>query len=157
MNKALRQGCADEISLGELTGALGFLLRMAQVRVFSGFFRKLGDQGLKPGEYSVLYVIGENPGQQQGAIARKLQIKPAHMTKLVQRMVDAGLVERAVDSDDRRSVRLSLTDQGAGFVARHKDAVINLDEGRELGLSAGEYETLMGLLRKVVDGKGTRK
>ncbi|QHQ34396.1 MarR family winged helix-turn-helix transcriptional regulator [Algicella marina] len=136
------------IELGEVGSSLGFLLRMAQVKVFDQFYDKLAGHGLKPGEFTLLWVIGMNPGVRQGEIARRLQIKPAHMTKLVQRNVDAGLLDRHVPEDDRRAVNLVLTNAGEEFVAEKKPEFLNFIELEKITLTGREFEQLISLLRK---------
>ena len=84
----------DAIDFGDLTRSVGFLLRMAQLQSFDMFFARLAKHGLKPGEFTLLWVVGLNPGLRQGSLARRLRIKPAHMTKLVQRLVAADLLAR---------------------------------------------------------------
>ena len=108
----------DTLDLGDLPRSLGFMLRLAQISSFAHFFREFADCDVKPGEFTVIWVIGLNPGVKQGALARTLHIKPAHMTKLVQRMVRDGLVRREIPSEDRRSVRLSLTPAGEAHLKR---------------------------------------
>lgn len=149
MNRQVRDTARpDEIAFGEIGTSLGFLLRLAQVRAFDGFFTSLGHLGLKPGEFTVLWVIGLNPEVKQGAIARKLRIKPAHMTKLVQRAVDAELVERTVPDNDRRSVHLSLTPKGQSFVADNKPAFLDQLASENTTLDDDEFATLIRLLKK---------
>ena len=138
----------EQIDLGELAGSLGFLLRMAQLRAFESFFRTAGND-LKPGEFTVLWVIGLNPGLRQGTIARRLRIKPAHMTKLIRRIVEAGLVEREIPPDDRRSIRLSLTRAGKAFVEEHEATLRRSCDAERAALTDREYETIVALLRKV--------
>jgi DNA-binding MarR family transcriptional regulator len=136
------------IKLGELTNGLGFLIRIAQVKLFENFFEHLGEYGLKPGEFTVLWVIGLNPGLRQGTVANTLHIKPAHMTKLTGRLVERGLVSRATPADDRRAVRLSLTPEGQKFVDSKKDAFLNHNFDEKEALSPEEAEQLISLLRK---------
>lgn len=147
----------ETLDFGELMRSPGFLLRLAQVQSFDLFFDRLAKHGLKPGEFTVLWVIGLNPGLRQGVAARKLRIKPAHMTKLVQRMVAGGYVARTVPDDDRRSVRLALTEKGKAFVAKHRAAFLEFHEAERLELDAGEFETLMRLLTKLtgIEGRET--
>ncbi len=144
-----RQPDVDKIELGEISDSLGFLLRVAQIQVFERFFDSLGGHGLKPGEFTVLWVIGLNPGLRQGAVARILSIKPAHMTKLTGRLVDRGLVSRATPADDRRAVRLSLSPEGQRFVAANRTAFIEHHHDERNYLSPDEIETLIGLLKKL--------
>lgn len=138
-----------EIELGELRGSVGFMLRIAQLQSFDLFFAQLSKDGLKPGEFTMLWIVGLNPGLRQGAVARCLRIKPAHMTKLVQRMAAAGFVRREVPGDDRRSVRLSLTPAGKAFVALRRRAFVELHRLERSNLSDAETAQLLDLLGKL--------
>lgn len=146
----------DQVALGEITGSLGFLLRMAQLKAFDFFFQTIAGAALKPGEFTVLWVIGLNPGLRQGSIARRLHIKPAHMTKLVQRLVGAGYVTRTIPEDDRRSVRLALTAAGEAFVERHRGAFLHAHLAERSALSEAEAEQFVTLLRKYAELDETR-
>ena len=136
-----------EISLGMLTESLGFMLRIAQVRVFEAFFAELEGDGIKPGEFSMLWVLSLNPPLPQGSLARTLSIKPAHMTKLVGRLVKAGLVQRHPSKEDRRVVNLSLTRDGAAYVARHKPTFESFHDRERALLPKDDCETLIRILQ----------
>lgn len=138
---------ADFIEFGEMGHSLGLLLRLAQIRVFDIFYQKLAHHGLKPGEFTMLWLIGLNPDTRQGDIARRIRIKPAHMTKLVGRAVDAGLVTRTVPEDDRRSVRLRLTSKGQAFVDEKKREFLSYLKHENIGLSGKDFAELVRLLR----------
>lgn len=144
----IRETEHDQFELGQLTNSLGFLLRLAQVRVFNAFYDRLSRHNLRPGEFTVLWVIGLNPGLKQGSIARRLSIKPAHMTKLIQRMVADGYVERDIPAEDRRAVHLSLTPEGQKFVERYRSEFLEFHREERSDLSEGEHAELMRLLRK---------
>ena len=156
MNKAILEAAdSEDIDFGEMRGSLGLLLRLAQVKVFDDFFASLARHGLKPGEFTMLWVIGLNPDTRQGLVARRLRIKPAHMTKLVQRNVDKGLVERDIPDDDRRSVHLRLTEKGQRFVAEKKPEFLNFIAKENTTLTDAEFRTLVALLQKFNDmGQG---
>lgn len=147
----------ERVELGEIAHSLGFLLRLAQLKAFDSFYKTLLDFDFKLGEYTVLWVIGLNPGLRQGTIARKLNIKPAHMTKLVQRMVAAGYIAREIPADDRRSVHLALTDEGAALVAKNRDAFLNQHLTERDGLSEKEATQLIVLLNKYTGVGGGEK
>ena len=148
MNQRLRpEPASDDIDFGEMGHSLGLLLRLAQVRVFALFYDKLGHHGLKPGEFTVLWLIGLNPDSRQGDIARHVRIKPAHMTKLIGRAVEAGLVTRTIPEDDRRSVRLRLTDAGEAFVADKKREFLGYVAQENIGLKEDDFAELIRLLR----------
>ncbi len=145
----LKTRADEDIALGEIASSLGFLLRLAQVKVFDSFFEALSEQGIKPGEFTMLWVLAQNPGVRQGVIARKLRIKPAHMTKLVQRAVDAGHIERTIPGDDRRSVRLRLTAEGERFVNDSKPSVLDQFAREKSLLDDRDHDMLITLLQKL--------
>lgn len=136
------------VDFGELKNSLGFLVRIAQVKIFKEFYLAMEGSKLKPGEFSTLWIIGLNPGYRQGTIAKSLNIKPAHMTKLVDRLVRAGYIERIIPPNDRRSVRISLTIEGQEFVNNHRDKFINFHASERANLSEQEYLQFVTLLKK---------
>lgn len=138
-----------QIRTGQLGSSLGFLLRIAQLEAFEQFFARFGDADLRPGEFSVLWVIGLNPGLRQGDLAAVLRIKPAHMTKIIRRLEELGRVERTIPEDDRRSVTLRLTETGRAFVTENEAAFFGQDAYFDHSLTPDEEAALVRLLRKV--------
>lgn len=137
------------VDIGQLNNSLALLLRLAQVRMYDQFFVAFSGTDVRPGEMTVLWTIDLNPGIKQGVLGRVLSIKPAHATKLIQRLVDAGFIERRVPPEDRRSVRLSLTAEGRGHLERHRETFQNLYAAADIGLTEAEHRALLKLLRKL--------
>lgn len=59
-----------------------------------------------------LLTIGHVPGLRVDDLARMLRISHSGAVRTVDRLVDAGLVERRPSAADRRTVALALTDRG---------------------------------------------
>jgi DNA-binding MarR family transcriptional regulator len=59
-----------------------------------------------------LRVLQATPGTRVQDLADHIDISPGGASKLVDRLVAAGLVDREIDADDRRVSRLRLTAQG---------------------------------------------
>lgn len=140
----------DKVHVGELATSLGFLLRLAQLRAFEDFFSEHGPRGLKPGEFSVLWVIACNPGIRQSVLGNRLMIKRAHMTKLIRAFDDQGLVSRKIPDSDRRAVELTLTPSGRQAVDGASAAFFSYEETTGAPLSRMERSQLLGLLQKYV-------
>lgn len=138
------------VDMGPLSDSLGFLLRLAQLRAFEDFFSDRGPSGLKPGEFSVLWVIARNRGIRQSVLGQRLMIKRAHMTKLIRGMEDQGLVSRRIPDADRRAVELTLTAAGERDVSRAADAFFAYEKTTGAPLSKGEVTQLVSLLQKYV-------
>jgi DNA-binding MarR family transcriptional regulator len=140
----------DEVDLDRLGSAPGFLMRLAQLKIYEDFFAEVGDRNLKPGEFSVLWVIRHNPGIRQSVLGQRLMIKRAHMTKLIRAMEDQGLVSRRVPADDRRAVEITLTATGADKVTQAAEWFFAYENSVGSALSDSEREQLTGLLRKFI-------
>jgi MarR family transcriptional regulator, organic hydroperoxide resistance regulator len=57
-------------------------------------------------------------------IGERLYIAKAHMTQLVNKLVELKLVGRTLDSSDRRIINISLTDQGRSALKEHKNNIM---------------------------------
>ena len=120
------------------------------MQVYEHFFDKVGDRGLRPGEFSVLWVIRCNPGIRQSVLGQRLMIKRAHMTKLIRAIEDEGLVSRRIPDEDRRAVELTLTTAGERMVAASAEWFFTYEDGVGGHMSPAERQQLIGLLRKFI-------
>ena len=86
-----------------------------------------------------------------GELSEAVSVPFSTATRVASWFVDTGYAERLSDPDDRRVVRLALTDRGRRVneaVQRHMAENVS----RLLSaLTAEEQETLVGLVRKVVN------
>jgi DNA-binding MarR family transcriptional regulator len=103
-----------------------------------GFLRWSEDQaraaGLTPAQHQLLLaVIGHDDprGPTIGEVADYLLLRPHSALELAARAESAGLVERTSDPDDRRLVRLVLTETGRTHIEAL--AELHLQELRRLG------------------------
>jgi DNA-binding MarR family transcriptional regulator len=67
---------------------------------------------LHPGQEMLLLRLWPADGLTQSELAGELCISPATMTKMLDRMAKAGLVERRTDVEDQRVSRVYLTGEG---------------------------------------------
>jgi DNA-binding MarR family transcriptional regulator len=104
------------IELGPLNRHVGYALRRAQLAVFNDFIATLEQVNLRPGQFSVLTLIGENPGIVQRRVCETLAIKSANFVPLYAELERRQLTKRV--AIDRRSNGLYLTAKGRALVAR---------------------------------------
>jgi DNA-binding MarR family transcriptional regulator len=104
-----------------------------------------------------LRVLETAPGSRVQDLAENLDISPGGASKLVDRLVAAGLVDRAIDADDRRVSRLRLTAQGrrAGRDgARRAEAWLAGRFGPALaGAEGDQLEAMLHRLDAALDGQ----
>ena len=140
----------ETVNLDRLNAAPGFMLRLAQLRVYEQFFSEVGAHGLKPGEFSVLWVIRNNPAIRQSILGQSLMIKRAHMTKLIRALEDQGLLCRNIPDEDRRAVELTLTAKGQEEADIASEWFFTYEEGVGGALTHAERDQLLFLLRKFI-------
>ena len=68
--------------------------------------------GLYRGQPPVLFALWEQDALTHGELAGKLQITPATITKMIQRMEKSGFVSSQPDASDQRVSRVYLTEAG---------------------------------------------
>jgi DNA-binding MarR family transcriptional regulator len=113
------------IDLGALDEHLGYLIRRFQVWVFQDFIRMLEPIDIRPAQYSVLVVIGANPGLSQSDLADTLGIERARLVRVLDRLEKRGLTLRLPSPRDRRSHALQLTAEGQKILKRAKALAAN--------------------------------
>ncbi|KRR20737.1 MarR family transcriptional regulator [Bradyrhizobium lablabi] len=110
----------DEIGLDALAGHAGYAVRRFQIWIFQDFIRTLAAVDIRPTQYSVMTVIGANPGLSQMAVAKRLGIERARLVHLLDSLEHRDLVSRIKSATDRRSHALHLTAQGRTALAQFK-------------------------------------
>lgn len=72
---------------------------------------------LSEAQVGVLRTVQASPGVASGAVAERLQLAPSTVSTLLRDLVDAGLIRREADDQDRRATRLWLTGQAEARLA----------------------------------------
>ena len=96
-----------------LHGASIGLLRMLR--------REDDESGLSAPRLSALSVIVFAGPLSLNALAEAEQVRPPTMSRLVDALVDGGLVTRETRSDDRRAVSIAATEKGVSLLQAGRD------------------------------------
>lgn len=110
--------------------------------------RILKPHGVAMTQYNVLRMLrgAGNDGLCRNEIRDRLISRMPDVTRLLDRMEEAGLVSRVRGDEDRRLVRTTLTKRGRALVDRLDDEV-NAEHARQLGhLTREQLQTLVDLL-----------
>ncbi|WP_421855889.1 MarR family winged helix-turn-helix transcriptional regulator [Oricola sp.] len=80
--------------------------------------RELRPLDIKPPQLDILVNLARTEGISQQELARKLLVGRSNMTMLLPQLEKRGVIERRPDADDRRILRLYLTEEGRGLAER---------------------------------------
>ena len=84
-------------------------------------------------------------------IGQRLLIRGPQMTHLIDGLAEKGLVRRSADTEDRRAVRVLLTDSGREFLDEHDRIIVDGLRKTLSALTAEELGELSASLRSVRD------
>ena len=128
-------------------------LHSAAIHLLRRLRREDDASGLPAPQLSALSVIVFGGPITLGALATAEQVRPPTITKLVATLEAAGLVEREVDRDDRRVVRVKSTARGARLLQEGRQRRVAMLAGSLADLSAADralLERAALVLEKVV-------
>jgi DNA-binding MarR family transcriptional regulator len=107
--------------LGEterLSALIGELMSQVHRRSAGDTLTILTESGLTMAQLVSLHFLQQTGARSVSAIAATLRLSPAATSHLVDRLVQARLVERKEDPDDRRAKRVGITPAGTALAAR---------------------------------------
>src|SRR5436190_21875439 len=135
--------------------ALADRLHSAAIHLLRRLRREDDASGLPAPQLSALSVIVFAGPITLGALATAEQVRPPTITKVVATLEKAGLVEREVDSEDRRVVRVRSTTRGARLLQEGRQRRVAMLAGSLADLSAADralLERAASVLERVVRG-----
>ena len=109
--------------------------------------------GIDPREFLLMRFVAASEGQSQQALAERLSVPASRMVALVDRLEDAGLVERRPNAEDRRIRELHLTRKGRGVLERAGKIAIDYETRLCAGINREERDLLIDLLHKLQQGQ----
>jgi DNA-binding MarR family transcriptional regulator len=127
---------------------LVYLLSVAQRRVQRALAASSVD-AVSPAQAGLLFVLGKQDGALMGEAGAALDLGPAGISGLVDRMAAAGLVERRADPADARASRIFLTAKGRKAQVRAKDVAHETNARLMEGFSAQEIDIVARWLTSI--------
>lgn len=139
----------DDIDTRFLETLLGYNTRRAALTIINRFMERMAAYELRPVDFSVLSLIGHNPGITSRQLCNALNILPPNMVGFLKSFEKRELIERTPHPTDGRAMGLSLTKKGQQLMQAAEVAAIHSDSSAAHQLSAAEQKTLMRLLQKI--------
>lgn len=104
---------------------------------------------LTPLHFEILRLLDEEGSLPVFEIGKRLVLAKAHMTQLVDKLVEKEMVVRETDSSDRRVIRISLTDTGKQSLDCLHKCIDDAFEEAMLSLSENDLKDLSASLDKI--------
>jgi len=113
-------------------------------------------RGISATQYNVLRILrgSDVEGLCRNALRDRMLTRMPDMTRLLDRMEEAGLVVRVREGEDRRMVMTRITAKGRGLLDDLDAPVMALHRKQMAGLTDAQLRSLSDLLTLVRDGGG---
>lgn len=128
---------------------LHYLLMADHGMVQKKLFAKIKDLGLSMGQPKVLDYLKDRDGAVQKDIARGCHIEPASLSTILGGMEKKGLIIRRMQEDNRRNLKVYLTDRGRELGAEITKNFSEIEEAALAGFSEEEAEKLQSYLTRI--------
>lgn len=112
---------------------------------------RLGKLGFATAQLPVLAALKDGQDRSQTELARWAKVEQPTMAQLLARMERDGIIRRQPDPADRRSSLISLTEQARERLPAGRAILQKSNEEMTRGLSSQDVQTLVALLRRVLD------
>lgn len=135
----------------DLETALPYLLARAGTRMGQAFSKELRRFDLSLTEWRVCAALHHMPHQRLSQLAAHTSTEPSTLSRLVDGMLQRGLLVRDRSDEDARALALSLTEAGMELTLRIVPLAQLFERVALGGISSAQAEALRSMLRTVYD------
>lgn len=131
----------------------GFLIsQIKQIsgRIFERLLSESGTSAFNGAQGRILYVLWQGDGVPIVELSRKTGLAKTTLTSMLDRMEAANLIVRAFDKEDRRQIRIMLTDEARALQGEYDVVSRRMNEIYYAGFSDEEIAAFEDTLRKIL-------
>jgi DNA-binding MarR family transcriptional regulator len=132
-----------------MTDTFGFLLSDTARLLRRRFDERARQHGATRAQWKALLGISRHEGINQGGLADLLEVEPITLCRLIDRMEDAGLVERRRDPRDRRAWQLFLTEKAHPVIEELHATASDLMEQTLRGIPIAKVDEMTAMLNRI--------
>jgi len=130
---------------------ISFLMHDIARRARYRFDARARSRGITRAQWRVLISLARVDGPTQSDLAELLDVERITLCRMIDRLAEAGMIERRADPADRRVWRLHLTERAMPVVEELSMIANEMEEDMLEPLSAEQREVLTNLLATVRD------
>ncbi len=130
--------------------SVGLLMKQVMVSIVAQVDQRLDVHGLTSAQWGPLLHLSKTGPSTVLELARWVNVDPAAMTRLLDRLEKKQLCRRARDPVDRRVVRVQITPEGEAAIAGVPAALSEVMNAHLAGFSRDEFTALTGALQRML-------
>ena len=138
--------------MSELNSFICFSMRAAMKKIDRSLSSRLEEQGVSIPQSFILLVLHEENGMTLKEIGNRTFIDSSSMTVLVDKLEKDGLVERQLDSQDRRAIRVLITSAGGQVADQLKQIAYQFNTELYDLLGEGNQKEFIHGVKNIING-----
>lgn len=132
-----------------MTETLGFLMSDVSRLMRRRFDERARSSGATGPQWRTLKILERREGLNQGQLAEQLEVEPITCCRMIDRLEEAGLVERRRDPADRRAWQIFLTDKARPVLDELHTIAGEMIDAALNGLDAAQRDALVDSLNTI--------
>ncbi|AZI34764.1 MarR family winged helix-turn-helix transcriptional regulator [Caenibius tardaugens] len=129
--------------------SVGYLLSDCARHIRRRFDERMREVGVTGAQARLLMILAADEGRQQTHYASVLEVEPITLCRMVDRMVEADLIERSPDPNDRRARLLSRSDKARALEPVLQEKIDQLVDDIQSPFTSDELQILHRLLSRM--------
>lgn len=138
--------------MSELNNYLCFSLRHCMKKIDRNLSERFEKYGISIPQSFILFCLLEENGITLKEIGNRTLIDSSSMTVLVDKLENEGLVERKLDSQDRRAIRVFITDSGKSIAKEVTDIAKDFNSKLYDLLGEGNQKEFVHGINNLING-----
>ena len=101
------------------------------------------EHGLFQAEFRCLRLMGSEGSLNNKDIAERMNLSPSRITRIMDGLVKKGYMQRKIDNDDKRNMKVSLSRRGKNLTNKLNDAFIEVHSEILQEIDHSQHESLI--------------
>ncbi|MDB5887472.1 MAG: transcriptional regulator, MarR family [Rhodocyclales bacterium] len=131
--------------------SLGYLLSRVRGYVMQALDDELADLDITAAQWVIIMKLSVESQSTAAGLCKQSGYDTGSMTRMLDRLEDKGLILRERSPDDRRVLKLALTESGLRLREQLPERAARVINAHLEGFSAEEFVLLKSLLRRMLD------
>ena len=127
-----------------------FLINRLAHQIYNTIGQRFEAYSVTTSQWAILKLLKRREGLSQVEIQEELGVEGATVSGMVQRMIRLGLLERRPDPDDKRVLRVFLTERGRSLEQVLTPLAMEVSDLTFSGFSADEQEFFIRLVKRAL-------
>jgi DNA-binding MarR family transcriptional regulator len=132
--------------------SLSFLMYDVSRRMRYRFDARARALGVTRQQWRVMFWLAQSPGLTQAELADALEVERITLCRMIDRMAEAGMVERRADPSDRRVWRLHLLPPALGITDRLAEIGAEVEQEALSEISPEAAQSMLDSLERLRNG-----